>query len=112
MKILFFIPSLKNSAWNEHISVDLANGLSEKGMEVDFVVHDVDVKSFFNIHKSIYVHFLGLTGKIRDNKFKAAYRLRKLIKKHHYEMIVNIGVACNYVSVLAFPPQLGCKVIS
>lgn len=111
-KILFFIPSLFNSAGTERISTSLANALCKKGYEVDFVVHSSDRKSFYRLHSSINVYSLSLNGNINTHKIKAAIRLRRLIKNHKYDTIINVGVACANVTMLVIPQILGCKVIS
>lgn len=111
-KILLFIPSLFNSAGTERISTSLANALHEKGYEVDFVVHSSNTESFYKLHPSIHVYSLSLNGNINTHKLKAAIRLRKLIKHHKYEAIINVGVACANVTMLVAPQVYGCKVIS
>lgn len=111
-KILLFIPSLFNSAGTERISTSLANALHEKGYDVDFVVHSSNTESFYKLHSDINVYSLSLNGNVNIHKLKAAIRLRKLIKHHRYEAIINVGVACANVTMLVVPQILGCKVIS
>lgn len=111
-KILFFIPSLFNSAGTERISTSLANALHRKGYEVDFVVHSSNRESFYKLNSGINVYSLSLNGNINTHKFKAAIRLRSLIKNHRYDTIINVGVACANVTMLVIPQILGCKVIS
>ena len=111
-KILFFIPSLFNSGGTERISTTLANELHKLGYSIDFVVHSSSTKSFFFLDSEIAVHSLNLNGNINTHRLKAALRLHKLIKKYQYDMIINVGVACAYVSVFCFPQLLGCKVLS
>lgn len=97
-KILFFIPSLCNSGGTERISTILANNLVSRGICVDFVVHSVTIDSFFDLDDSIHIYSLGFNGNINANKLKAALRLRKLIKLNHYNVIVNVGVACSCIT--------------
>lgn len=111
-KLLFFIPSLVNSAGTERISTSLANFLVKKGYHVDFVVHSLNTNSFFSIDSKVKILSLGLDGDINSHKFRAAWRLRKLIKANSYDVVLNVGVACSYVTLLAMPYLLGCKVIS
>lgn len=111
-KILFFIPSLFNSAGTERISTSLANALQEKGFDVDFVVHSSNRKSFYELNSGINIYSLSLNGNINAHKIKAAIRLRKLIRNHKYNAIINVGVACANVTMLIIPQTLGCKVIS
>lgn len=111
-KILFFIPSLFNSAGTERISTSLANALQGKGYYVDFVVHSSNKVSFYKLNSGINIYSLSLNGNINTHKIKAAIRLRKLIKKHKYNVIINVGVACANVTMLVIPQMLGCKVIS
>lgn len=111
-KILFFIPSLFNSAGTERISTSLANALQKKGYDVDFVVHASNRESFYQLNSSINIYSLSLNGNINTHKIKAAIRLRRLIKNHRYDAIINVGVACANVTMLIIPQMLGCKVIS
>lgn len=111
-KILFFIPSLCNSGGTERISTILANNLVSRGICVDFVVHSVTIDSFFDLDDSIHIYSLGFNGNINANKLKAALRLRKLIKLNHYNVIVNVGVACSCITFLSAPYLIGCKIIS
>lgn len=112
MRILFFISSLTNSAGTERISTSLANALSTNGLQVDFVVHDSDTQHFFSLNSNISVYSLGLDKNIGKHKIKAAARLNRLIKKGRYDIILNVGVACAYVTFLAFPWIYGCRVFS
>lgn len=111
-KILFFIPSLFNSAGTERISTSLANALQKKGYDVDFVVHSSNRESFYKLNSGINIYSLSLNGNINTHKIKAAIRLRSLIKSHKYNIIINVGVACANVTMLVIPQILGCKVIS
>lgn len=54
-KILFFIPSLFNSAGTERISTSLANALQGKGYYVDFVVHSSNKVSFYKLNSGINI---------------------------------------------------------
>lgn len=111
-KILFFIRTLTNPAGTERISTALANALSDKGYHVDFVVHDSDARCFFELGPGINVFSLGLDKNMGAHKIKAASRLHRLIKKHRYDIILNVGVSCAYVTYLACPLFYGCKIFS
>lgn len=111
-KILFFIRTLTNPAGTERISTALANVLSDKGYHVDFVVHDSDARCFFELGPGINVFSLGLDKNMGAHKIKAASRLHRLIKKHRYDIILNVGVSCAYVTYLACPWFYGCKIFS
>lgn len=65
-KILFFIPSLFNSAGTERISTSLANALQKKGYDVDFVVHSSSRESFYKLNSGITIYSLFLNGNINN----------------------------------------------
>lgn len=111
-KILFFISSLTNSAGTERISTALANALSERGYHIDFVVHDSDINCFFKLNPSIRIYSLGLDKNMGSHKMRAAFRLHQLIRKNRYDIILNVGVSCAYVTLLACPQIYGCKIFS
>ena len=94
------------------MSTILANNLVSRGVCVDFVVHSVTVDSFFDIDDSIHIYSLGFNGNISTNKLKSALRLRRLIMLNHYDVIVNVGVACSCITFLSAPYLIGCRVIS
>ena len=111
-KILFFIRFLTNSAGIERISTTLANALSDRGYHVDFVVHYSYTRCFFELSPNINVFSLGLDKNMGAHKIKAALRLHRLIKKNRYDIILNVGVSCAYVTLLACPWLYGCKTFS
>lgn len=111
MKILFFIPSLANSAGMERISTDLANLLSTAGNECMFAVLEGG-GPFYPLDESVRIYNLDCRGRIRSARFMAARRLRKLLKATKPDILLNVDVSMIQVSALALPAQLGIRMIT
>ncbi len=112
MKILFFIPSLKNSAGMERIATGLANLLSKSGCDCIFLVLGDCVDSFFPINEKIKVYKLSSVQSVKGNRFKSAWALRKKLKMLQPDVLINVDVAMIQIAALACPQQLGIKMIS
>ncbi len=111
-KVLFFIPSLYNSAGMERISTDLVNLLRACGVGADFCVLSARSDSFFPLCAGVAVHSLGGTGRVRSQRWLMARRLRRVIRQGGYRTLVNVDVAMVQVAALALPQTLGCRVVS
>lgn len=112
MKISLFIPSLHNSAGMERISTGLSNLLCDRGHTCFFIVFGSNTDCFFPLHSSVEIYPLCCTGSIHKNRFLAAHRLRRFLKEHKPDVLINVDVAMIQVTALAFPQLMDIKVIS
>ncbi len=111
IKVLFFIPSLSNSAGMERISTSLANLLVNNGYNCNFVVLTRGTDSYFPLDDRISV--FSLEGEsVKHNRLLIASRLRKLIRAERPNYLINVDVSMSQVSILSFPAILGCKMLT
>ncbi len=98
MKILLFAESVRNSAGIERMTVSLANELVKLGYEIDLVVCDEVVNSFYAINEAINIHTLGAGFKQR---WKAIRKFRQIVRKLHPDVIVNVAIPMGQISLPA-----------
>lgn len=98
MHILLFAKSIRNSAGIERMTVSLANELSIQGYMVSLVVCGTDSGSFYALSSKISVYTLGVPF---QNRLKAAYKLRRLVKQIKPQIVINVAVSMGQISFLS-----------
>ena len=100
MKLIFLTQQLNVAAGTERIATGLMNELAEKGYHTTVVLFGTDQTSVFPLHAQIRVINLGVPFENRY-KFKAAFRLRKIVNEIAPDYLINVAVPMMQVSLLA-----------
>ncbi len=108
-RIVFFIPSLTNSAGMERAATTVANALAHRGYSVSFVCLGADTNAFFLLNKDIRVYGLGNTLGVKHSRWKTARRLLALVRELDADVLINVDVSMVQVSAIVRPLLGGVK---
>lgn len=106
--ICFFIDSLYRSAGTERIATDVANSLERRGYSICFLLLDSNTESFFSLNSKIQIYSLQCSY---SQKVESILKLRKWVKSHKPNFIINVGIPMAMISIFACA-FLSCKVVN
>lgn len=104
MRICFFIESLFHGAGTERITVDVANALAERGYDIEFILLNKNITSFYSLNSRIKVHTIEVVFK---DKLRAIIKLRQFLKRKKPDYIVNVAFQMSIISLVSV---IGLKV--
>lgn len=99
MKLFFLIESLHKAAGTERIATDVVNALYEKTQwEITFITVSSNTECYFNVNSHISVKSINSDIK---HPLQAIGNLRKLIKQHNPDYIINVATVMSRLSIPA-----------
>lgn len=99
MKIAFFNGNMERSGGTERVLSIIANGLIRRGYDVIIFSLTGKGPSFFELDKSIKVHWIGSRG-LQTNIISNLKKLTKLMKEEKPDFLVDVDIILGFYSVL------------
>lgn len=104
VSVCFFGGVIANSGGTERVGTMIANELADRGYEVTMLSFWDHGKPFFPVNRNITVDYLmrsGLDGKLYRTYVYPVLKLRNYIKRHRFDVLIDIDSVLAYWSVPA-----------